>query len=305
MFAEIAENAEDYKKFYEQFGKNLKLGVHEDSTNRNKIADLLRFNTSKSGEDMVSLKEYVAKMKEGQKDIFFITGESKAAVANSPFLETLKKKGIEVIYMVDPIDEYVIQQLKEFDGKKLKNCTKEGLDLEESEDEKKKLEEQKTAFEPLCTLIKEVLGDKVEKVLVGKRIEDSPCVLVTGEHGWSANMERIMKAQALRDASMSSYMVSKKTMEINPNHVIIIELKKKSDSDKGDKTVKDLIWLLYDTSLLTSGFSLDDSTHFAGRIHRMIKLGLSIDDDKIDEEELPELNKDAQEEEHNKMEDVD
>lgn len=293
MFAELSENAEDYKKFYEQFGKNLKLGVHEDSTNRTKISELLRFHTSKSGEEMVSLKEYVAKMKEGQKDIFFITGESKAAVANSPFIESLKKRGMEVIYMVDPIDEYVIQQLKEFDGKKLKNCTKEGLDLEETEEEKKMLEEQKTAFEPLCTLIKEVLSEKVEKVLVGKRIEDSPCVLVTGEHGWSANMERIMKAQALRDATMSSYMVSKKTMEINPNHSIVIELKKKSDSDKGDKTVKDLIWLLYDTSLLTSGFSLDDSTHFAGRIHRMIKLGLSIDDDKIDEEELPELNKEA------------
>lgn len=229
MFAELSENAEDYKKFYEQFGKNLKLGVHEDSTNRNKIADLLRFSTSKSGEEMVSLKEYVARMKEGQKDIFFITGESKAAVANSPFIEALKKRGMEVIYMVDPIDEYVIQQLKEFDGKKLKNCTKEGLDLEETEDEKKKLEEQKTAFEPLCALIKEVLAEKVEKVLVGKRIEDSPCVLVTGEHGWSANMERIMKAQALRDSSMSNYMVSKKTMEINPNHSIVIELKKKSD----------------------------------------------------------------------------
>lgn len=306
MFNELSENAEDYKKFYEQFGKNLKLGVHEDSTNRNKIAELLRFNTSKSGEEMISLKEYVARMKEGQKDIFFITGESKAAVANSPFIEALKKRGIEVIYMVDPIDEYVIQQLKEFDGKKLKNCTKEGLDLEETEDEKKKMEEQKTAFEPLCALIKEVLGDKVEKVLVGKRIEDSPCVLVTGEHGWSANMERIMKAQALRDSSMSNYMVSKKTMEINPNHSIVIELKKKSDQDKSDKTVKDLIWLLYDTSLLTSGFSLDDSTHFAGRIHRMIKLGLSIDDDKIDEEDLPELNNDNQDaEEHNKMEDVD
>lgn len=254
---------------------------------------------------MVSLKEYVGRMKEGQKEIYFITGENRAAVTNSPFIESLKKRGIEVIYMVDPIDEYVIQQLKEFDGKKLKNCTKEGLDLEETEDEKKKMEEQKTAFEPLCTLIKEVLGDKVEKVIVGKRIEDSPCVLVTGEHGWSANMERIMKAQALRDSTMSSYMMSKKTMEINPNHSIVIQLKKKSDADKSDKTVKDLIWLLFDTSLLTSGFSLDDSTHFANRIHRMIKLGLSIDDDKMDDEDLPELEKDNQEEEHNKMEDVD
>lgn len=181
------------------------------------------------------------------------------------------------------------------------------MDLEESEDEKKKQEEQKAAFEPLCKLIKDVLGDKVEKVIVGTRIEDSPCVLVTGEHGWSANMERIMKAQALRDASMSSYMVSKKTMELNPYHSIVIELKKKSDLDKSDKTVKDLVWLLHDTSMLTSGFNLDDATFFANRIHRMIKLGLSIEDDKMDEEEMPSLVKEdeGEDDSKNRMEDVD
>jgi molecular chaperone HtpG len=306
LFSEIAENAEDYKKFYEQFGKNLKLGIHEDQTNRPKLAEFLRYHSSKSGDELISFKDYVGRMKEGQKDIFFITGESRQAVANSPFIEGLKKKGYEVIYMVDPIDEYVIQQLKEFDGKKLKNCTKEGLDLEETEDEKKKLEEQKASFEPLCKLIKEVLGDKVEKVQVGTRIADSPCVLVTGEYGWSANMERIMKAQALRDASMSTYMASKKTMEVNPNHSIIQELKKKSDKDKSDKTVKDLIWLLFDTALLTSGFNLDEPTNFGSRIHRMIKLGLSIDDDRI-EEEMPPLvqSSDKAGESHSKMEDVD
>jgi molecular chaperone HtpG len=307
LFSEIAENQEDFKKFYEQFGKNLKLGVHEDSTNRNKIADLLRYHTSKSGDEAISLKEYVSRMKPDQKDIFFITGESKQAVSNSPFIESLKKRGYEVVYMIDPIDEYVIQQLKEYDGKKLKNCTKEGLDLEQTEDEKKKLEEQKASYEGLCKLIKEVLGEKVEKVQVGQRISDSPCVLVTSEFGWSANMERIMKAQALRDSSMSSYMASKKTMEINPNHSIVAELKKKSDKDKSDKTVKDLIWLLFDTALLTSGFSLDEPTNFSSRIHRMIKLGLSIEDDKVDEEDnIPDLVKDDRKEgETNKMEEVD
>ena len=231
MFAELSENDEDYKKFYEQFAKNLKLGIHEDANNRNKLAELLRYHTSKSGEDMISLKEYVSKMKDGQKGIYYITGESRAAVANSPFIESLKKKGYEVIFMVDPIDEYAVQQLKEYDGKKLLSVTKEGLDLEDTEDEKKRKEEEKAKFEPLCKLIKDVLTDKVEKVVVSNRIEDSPCVLVTGENGWSANMERIMKAQDLRDNSMTSYMVSKKTMEINPANAIIEELRKKAEQD--------------------------------------------------------------------------
>merc|ERR1712087_926361 len=307
-FNEIAENADDYKKFYEQFGKNLKPGIHEDSTNRAKLAELMRFQTSKSGDDIVSLKEYIDRMKEGQSDIYYITGESIASVSSSPFIETLKKKGIEVVYMVDPIDEYCVQQLKEYEGKKLKSVTKEGLDLD-TEEEKKKTEELKAEYEPLCKLIKEVLGDKVEKVLIGTRIADSPVVLVTSEHGWSANMERIMKAQALRDSSMSSYMVSKKTMEVNPNHSIMTELKKKASADKSDKTVKDLIWLLFDTSLLTSGFSLDEPTQFAGRIHRMIKLGLSIDDDDEglgDDEDLPPLEEvEGAADEASKMEEVD
>jgi molecular chaperone HtpG len=290
MFAEIAENAEDYKKFYEQFSKNLKLGIHEDTTNRTKIVDLLRFQTSKTGEDQISLKEYIARMKEGQKDIYFITGESRQAVAQSPFIEQLRKRGLEVLYLVDPIDEYMIQQVKDYDGKKLKSCTKEGLDLDETEEEKKQKEEIKAKFEPLCKLMKDVLGDKVEKVLVSQRIDESPCVLVTGEHGWTANMERIMKAQALRDSSMTSYMISKKTMEINPQNPIVEELRKKCEQDQSDKTVKDLIWLLFDTALLTSGFSLDEPSTFAGRIHRMIKLGLSIyEGDAKEDDDLPPL----------------
>ena len=310
MFADLTENEDAYKKFYEAFGKNLKLGIHEDSTNRAKIAKLLRYHSTKSGEEMTSLEDYVSRMPDTQAGIYYITGESKRQVETSPFLEKLKKKGFEVLYMVDPIDEYAVQQLKEFDGKKLLAATKEGLDIEEDEDEKNAFEEAKAKCEGLCKLMKEVLDDKVEKVVVSNRLADSPCCLVTGEYGWSANMERIMKAQALRDSSQSGYMTSKKTMEINPTNSIVNALREKADADQSDKTVRDLIWLLYDTSLLTSGFSLDEPATFSSRIHRLVKLGLSLDDDDDadddddDMDDLPPLDGDDDNEE-SAMEQVD
>merc|ERR1719329_1246925 len=189
LFNELAEDEEKYKKFYEAFAKNLKLGIHEDSTNRAKIAKLLRYHSTKSGDEMTSLDDYISRMSEDQAGIYYVTGESKKAVETSPFLEKLKKKGVEVLFMVDPVDEYAVQQMKE------------GLDLGGDDEEKKKFEEDKAAAAGLCKLIKEVLDDKVDKVVVSPRLADSPCVLVTGEYGWSANMERIMKAQALRDSS--------------------------------------------------------------------------------------------------------
>jgi molecular chaperone HtpG len=306
LFFEIAENKEDFSKLYEQFGRNLKYGVHEDSSNREKLAELLRYHTTKTqGEEMASFKDYVSRMKEGQDKIYYITGESRKALEESPFVEGLKKKGYEVIYMTEAIDEYMMQQLKEFEGKKFTSITKAGLDLDNTEEEKKEKERLASENKTLCEVVKETLGEKVEKVEISSRVVNSPCCIVTGEQGWSAYMEKIMKAQALRNNQMGSYMVSKKTLEINPTHPIISELRKKIAVAKNDKTVKDLVWLLYETSLLSSGFNLDEPANFASRIHRMIKLGLSIDDvvDEGKDEELPPLDEDVGDD--TKMDEVD
>merc|ERR1712046_504978 len=307
---EISEDKDNYKKFYEQFSKNLKLGIHEDSTNRKKLAGYLRYHTSASGDEQCSLSDYVSRMKENQKDIFYITGESKEVVGTSSFVERLKKRGLEVIYMTEPIDEYVVQQLKEFDGKNLVSVTKEGLELPEDEEEKAKTEANKVKYEGLCKVMKDILDKKVEKVVVSSRLVSSPCCIVTSQYGWTANMERIMKAQALRDTSTMGYMAAKKHVEINPDHGIIENLRQRAEADKNDKSVKDLVMLLFETGLLSSGFSLEDPQIHAQRIHRMIKLGLGIEDDDGDVEDaaaddmdMPPLEGDA--EDASRMEEVD
>nr|ADZ13510.1 HSP90-1 [Ditylenchus destructor] len=312
LFEEIADDKDNFKKFYEAFSKNLKLGIHEDSTNRTKLAGFLRYHTSSSGDEVTSLKEYVSRMKENQTSIYYITGESKETVDNSAFVERVKKRGFEVIYMVDPIDEYCVQQLKEFDGKKLVSVTKEGLELPESEEEKKKFEEDKVKFEKLCKVMKDILDKKVQKVTVSNRLVSSPCCIVTGEYGWTANMERIMKAQALRDSSTMGYMASKKNLEINPDHSIMKTLRERVEKDQDDKTAKDLVVLLFETALLTSGFSLEEPQSHASRIFRMIKLGLDISDDDEEEaqassstETKPVEKIEGAEEDASRMEEVD
>jgi molecular chaperone HtpG len=205
LFSEIAEDKDNFQKFYEAFGKNLKLGIHEDAQNRSKLAEFLRFHSTKAVDDQITLKglypiahrlpsanheslDYITRMPSGQKAIYYLTGESLAAIRDSPFLEVLRKKGFEVLLLVDPIDEYAMSQLKEFDGHKLESVSKEGLELEETDEEKKSHEEEAKSYEDLCKVIKDALGEKVEKVVVSNRISDSPCVLVTGQFGWSSNM---------------------------------------------------------------------------------------------------------------------
>merc|ERR1712110_664967 len=319
LFNEIAENKDDWKKFYEAFGKNLKFGIHEDSVNRDKLAELLRYHSTKSGEEVVSLREYIDNMKENQKDIYYITGESIDAIKNSSFVEQISKKGFEVLYMTEPIDEYCIQQLKEYDGKNMVCITKEGLELPEDEEEKKAFEEQKAKYEPLCKKIGEILDKKVESVLVSKLLTKSPCVITTSQYGWSANMERIMKAQALKDSSSMGYMAAKKKFEINPSHPIMCNLLERCNNKDNDKSVTDLVQLLFETSLLSSGFTLDDPAVHANRINRMIKLGLGLDMDDDEEEsstpakeseeavgeDMPELVEDDNDDDANRMEEID
>merc|ERR1712018_307253 len=275
---------------------------------RKKSAELLRYKTS-SQDEVTSFKDYVSRMKDAQKDIYYITGANLEAVKNSSFVERLVKRGFEVLYMVDPIDEYCVQQLKEYDGKNLVSVTKEGLELPEDEEEKKKFEEQKTRLEALCKVMKDILDKKVEKVVVSNRLVRSPCCIVTSQYGWTANMERIMKAQALKDTSTMGYMAAKKHLEINPDRPIIENLRQRAETDKNDKSVKDLVHLLFETSLLSSGFSLEDPAVHARRIHRMIKLGLGLDEDDeaeaavADDTDMPPLE--GESEDASRMEEVD
>ncbi|KAH8075700.1 hypothetical protein JL721_1716 [Aureococcus anophagefferens] len=303
--SEDADESEDddedpYIGFWSKFGKNIKLGIIEDSANRSKLTKLLRYKSNKSGEGYVSLEEYVENMKDWQKAIYYIAGESVAAVEESPFLEKCKAKDLEVLYLVDPIDEYAIQHVTEFDGKKLQSVTKEGLKFgDENEDvEKKRMQLYKETFKALTDYLKALYGDAVVKVSVSRRVETTPTVIVTSQYGNSANMERIMRAQAFSEKQAMGQMSSQKTMEINPRHPIIAKLKELVAAEKDDEYTSDLSWLLLDNALMQSGFEASDVAAFSERALRILKSGLSVESmDLLPEIEVPDEPEEEEEEE--------
>tara|TARA_B100001093_G_C26851731_1_gene1025461 strand:+ start:1914 stop:4103 length:2190 start_codon:yes stop_codon:yes gene_type:complete len=275
LITELSEDEEKYKKFYDNYGKMIKLGIHEDSKNRDKLIELLRFNSANNSESYITLNKYVENMSEDDKSIYYITGENKEAMSKSPFIERIRAKGNDVLYFTDAIDEYMIQNIKEYKDKKLVDVSKEGIKFDEEELSKKK-DENKNLME----FIKEKLGDKVTEVRVSDRLDKTPCVLVTAEFGWTANMERIMKAQALRNNQMDQFMGARKIMEINPDHKIMKTLRNKLvGSEDNKKQCGDIVLLLFDTTLLNSGFSLEKPSEYANKVNRMIEVGFCDNDD--------------------------
>eukprot|EP01001_Neometanema_parovale_P006958 NODE_328_length_2662_cov_400.471052_g308_i0.p1 GENE.NODE_328_length_2662_cov_400.471052_g308_i0~~NODE_328_length_2662_cov_400.471052_g308_i0.p1 ORF type:complete len:787 (+),score=347.64 NODE_328_length_2662_cov_400.471052_g308_i0:52-2412(+) len=292
------EKESKYPKFWEEFGKNIRLGLIEDSTNRARLTKLLRYKSSKSDDKYISLEDYVDRMPENQKSIFFLIGESMEKIKESPLLERAVSEDVEVLYMVDAIDEYVVGHITEFSGKKLVSLAKEGAKLKEETEKDKKIDEKrKEAWEPFTKWLKTVLGDKIEKATLSKRVTKSPCVLVSPQYGVTANMERIMKGQALADSASGS-QTAKKVMELNPRHPIVDELRRRAKENEDDSVAKDAAETMYEVAALQSGFAVDDVNTFAARMHKSMKQGLNLDVDAgLVEEEEYEIEEEPEEEE--------
>ncbi|WCJ37404.1 Heat shock protein 90 [Euphorbia peplus] len=268
----LSENREDYERFWDNYGKYMKLGCIEDRENHKRIAPLLRFFSSKSEEEMISLDDYVDDMKPDQKDIYYIASESVTSASNTPFLERLIEKDLEVLFLVDPIDEVAIQNLKAYKEKNFIDITKEDLDLGDKNEERDK--EVKQEFGQTCDWIKKRLGSKVASVQISNRLSSSPCVLAAGKFGWSANMERLMKSQTVGDTSSYGYMRDRRVFEINPDHAIIRDLNEACRSNPDDQDALKAIDLLYDAALVTSGFTPDNPAELGGKIYEM--MGMAI-----------------------------
>ena len=293
LINEIKENKEDYDTFYNEFSKNLKLGIHEDSSNKEKLSKLLKFSSTKSN-DKIFLDDYVSRMKENQNVIYYITGENKETLNNSPFIEKCKKLDLEVLFMTEAIDEYLLQQLKEYSSKKLVDVSKENIDIIETDDEKENWKTIEEDYKLLCEKVKEILSDKVQSVKLSKRIVNTPCIICTTEYSMSANMERILKAQAL--SGNNPYMSTQKVLEINPYHNIVKEVKRRIENNL---EIIDIIILMYECALINSGFSLSEPRLFVDRINKMIQLGLNLDDSELENKQQQE-QENKQEQQENK-----
>merc|ERR1711871_505197 len=301
------EKDDPYIKFWESFGKNIKLGIIEDSANRSKLTKLLRFKSSKSGDGYVSFEQYVENMKDFQKSIFYLAGESIEQVEKSPFVELAKKKDIEVLYLVDPIDEYAMQHVTEFEGKKLQAVSKEGVKWGDENEKVEKAvgDKYKEMFKPLTDYLKTTYGDKISKVSIGKNINSVPCLVTTSQFGNSANMERIMRSQAFSDQQKGAYMGAQKTLEINPRHPIMVELNKMIGESKSPEMIEDTAWLLYDTAMLQSGFMQDDVESFSAHMFRTMKESLDLDSLDLEDVIEVEIEEDPVEEDEEEEEDLD
>jgi heat shock protein beta len=288
----------DYDSFWKEYGTNIKLGVIEDTTNRVRLAKLLRFQSSATEKNKVtSLEKYVERMKEKQEYIYYIAGTSRDELATSPFVERLIQKGFEVFYLIDPIDEYTMQSLPEFEGKRLQNVAKDGFNIDKSKQAEEKLKELEKEYEPLINWIKEgQLKEKVESVKISTRLVKTPMALVANQYGYSGNMERITRAQAYQKSggdSMSQYYFSqKKILEINPGHPLIKELSKRVQADSSDPRAKELVQLMYEAATLRSGYELRDLAGFADRIESMLRSAMNVSpDEKV--EVMPDFEEEA------------
>merc|ERR1711869_116261 len=298
-----------WSKFYKEFNKNLKMGCYEDDSNRSKISKLLRFTTTKSGDKDISLDKYLDRMQESQESIYYMSGDSLEVMKKSPSLQIFQKKDIEVLMLSDHLDEPCIQKLADYEGKKFVSIQKADVKLDETEDEKKKFSKLKDMYKPLTDWWKEKLTDltekgamkdagvKTEKVELSKRLTDSPVVVVTSQFGYSAQQEKVMKAQSFQNKDQIGMMSGRKTLEVNANHPVIVDLLSKIKADKEDASALDTAQVLFQTALIESGYEIADPSALVNRVYRLMSKELGVDPDApIKEVEVPEEEEEAEEE---------
>merc|ERR1739838_1171060 len=305
-----------WMKFYKEFNKNLKMGCYEDDSNRSKLSKLLRFTTTKSEGKDISLDKYLDRMQESQESIYYMSGDSLETMQKAPALQMFKKKDLEVLMLSDHLDEPCLQKLADYEGKKFVSIQKADVKLDETEEEKKRFSKIKDMYKPLTDWWKEKLTDltekgamkdagvKVEKVEISKRLTDSPVVVVTSQFGYSAQEERVMKAQAFQNKEQISMMSGRKTLEINPNHPVVVDLLSKIKADKEDKAAKDTAAVLFQTALIESGYEIADPSALVNRVYRLMSKELGVDPDApLKEVEVPEEEEEAEEEDEDKDDD--